>query len=858
MVLVTCYDYHSVSIKLFAKWGTMKLSDVFEHKIRLLLWFLTAIVLFKISRYNYLFFHIVTELFMITIAGWIFLLSWNTRKVNEGLLPLFGIVYLNVGIVSLLHMLSYKGMTIFAQSDLNISVKFWILERYLESFGVVAALIWYKKKINTELILAISICITLLLVSAILYTPFFPDSIADGHSTSAFNVYSNILFIIANFTAIILLLKKRDQIAAYIQKLFILSFVMSIGTGLFFLSWNSPENACIFTGHFLAILSCYFMYKALVITGIQDPYNTLLYHIKNNEQELRRSRDHLETKVFERTKDLDLINKNLQNEIEERKKKELELRKIEERMILLLKNSKISITLFDLDFKPLTLFQNNDQPVTSQLNFYQFSECPGWEVLEKMMKTVIDQKCGLREDIEFKTHKESMFFVVVVEPTFDENNSVTGVIVIALDITEKIKIESVLKKKHQAIESIYTIATSFNYNKETIYEKICQSIALILEVPVVTIVKLQDNNIKEYFRCFNGSYQHAEESVDCAICRVMLSAKTACQISGDLQTLYPQSNCLTMGKTKTYLGVPVFSRTEEVTGVICVLDIKERRFSDEQIQLLEIFARYISNEIEKDMFVKELVQSREMALLGQLTSGVAHEVRNPLNAIWAITEALFMDIDGDETNLIYKEHIHSQVKRLSRLMQDLLDLGKPHIRNDQFSFTALCVETINLWSHNDTERTHKINLNIQDNYDPFLIQGDSTKIQQVLMNLLDNASEHSPPDSIITVNIEKSESRFVVLSICDHGKGLPADVRNRIFEPFFTTRKGGTGLGLSIVKHIVENHNGSIIMLNNDPPPGATVKIRLPLSTESPGSCTGEMVGSDRGQEQNQYGSPVI
>jgi signal transduction histidine kinase len=70
-------------------------------------------------------------------------------------------------------------------------------------------------------------------------------------------------------------------------------------------------------------------------------------------------------------------------------------------------------------------------------------------------------------------------------------------------------------------------------------------------------------------------------------------------------------------------------------------------------------------------------------------------------------------------------------------------------------------------------------------------------------------------------------------SISDEGPGISSDLMNRVFDPFFTTRKGGTGLGLSIVKHIVENHNGTISLINNTPAPGVTVKICLPLTIDS-------------------------
>ena len=77
------------------------------------------------------------------------------------------------------------------------------------------------------------------------------------------------------------------------------------------------------------------------------------------------------------------------------------------------------------------------------------------------------------------------------------------------------------------------------------------------------------------------------------------------------------------------------------------------------------------------------------------------------------------------------------------------------------------------------------------------------------------------------------EDSFVAVRVIDKGKGIPPELVDRVFEPFFTTRKGGTGLGMSIVKHIVEMHQGLILLSNNAPPPGLTVEVRLPVVPSS-------------------------
>ena len=110
-----------------------------------------------------------------------------------------------------------------------------------------------------------------------------------------------------------------------------------------------------------------------------------------------------------------------------------------------------------------------------------------------------------------------------------------------------------------------------------------------------------------------------------------------------------------------------------------------------------------------------------------------------------------------------------------------------------------------------------------------IVRGDSQRLQQVLLNLLENASHHSPEGSAIEVVILEPADDMVRVRVTDQGAGIPAEISHRIFEPFFTTRSGGTGLGLSIIKNILDGHGGSLAVWNN---PGCTVEFTLPLDKE--------------------------
>jgi PAS domain S-box-containing protein len=233
---------------------------------------------------------------------------------------------------------------------------------------------------------------------------------------------------------------------------------------------------------------------------------------------------------------------------------------------------------------------------------------------------------------------------------------------------------------------------------------------------------------------------------------------------------------------------------------------------------------------EQKRMERELAASQKVKLMGQITSGVAHEVRNPLHAIQAISEAMALDMDEKSDYKEYLMHIKAQVKRLSHLMNDLLDLGKP-IQPSQFSralLTEIVAAALKSWmeAHPRLSQQVKVVNNLQP--DDFVLV-DTNKIQQVIINLIENATQHSPQGEEILITLGKSSENYVMVKVIDKGVGLKSQDQPRIFEPFYTTRKNGTGLGLSICKHIIESHGGSIDIVGNKNTPGCMAQFIIPV-----------------------------
>jgi PAS domain S-box-containing protein len=237
---------------------------------------------------------------------------------------------------------------------------------------------------------------------------------------------------------------------------------------------------------------------------------------------------------------------------------------------------------------------------------------------------------------------------------------------------------------------------------------------------------------------------------------------------------------------------------------------------------------------ERKRLESQLKVSQEMRVLGQLAAGVAHEVRNPLNAILAITEALFLEIGNNEEYGPYLEHIRTQVNRLSSLMKDLLELGKPIQRSllRRESLMGILTSTLSLWRQTKSSGSHPSALHSGIEGNDVFVTVDGSRLQQVFLNLLENAAQHSHEGSEIKLTIFAPQDDMVKVLVTDPGAGIPPDKLDKVFEPFFTTRRGGVGLGLSLVKHFVGSMGGSVWIRNNEPPPGCTVEVALPVSGE--------------------------
>ena len=225
-----------------------------------------------------------------------------------------------------------------------------------------------------------------------------------------------------------------------------------------------------------------------------------------------------------------------------------------------------------------------------------------------------------------------------------------------------------------------------------------------------------------------------------------------------------------------------------------------------------------------------LEQQRTMATMGALVAGVAHEVRNPLFAISATVDAMEQASNGSLKE--YFEVLREEIDRMTHLMQDLLAYGRPAAP----VFNAISIgEIIDTAMRNSGALATRQGVELKKvvRANPTIV-ADRERLGRALENLIDNAVQHSPANTTVTVHCatrSRGRSRYVDLKIQDRGRGFSPDDLPRIFEPFFSRRKGGTGLGLALVEQIVHEHGGEVSAANRAGG-GAEVTVSIPLPRE--------------------------
>jgi signal transduction histidine kinase len=226
---------------------------------------------------------------------------------------------------------------------------------------------------------------------------------------------------------------------------------------------------------------------------------------------------------------------------------------------------------------------------------------------------------------------------------------------------------------------------------------------------------------------------------------------------------------------------------------------------------------------------RQLMQAAKLASLGELVSGVAHEINNPLGVILSRTDYLREVVREGASKTEVNEDldaIHRQAGRITRIVRDLLSFSRPSpMELRPVPLRGIVDRSVELTGPHLRQSAIRLIIDVPVNLPE--LRADPDRLQQVLINLINNAVDAMPAGGELRIRA-RTEDRHVILSVADTGMGIAREDLKRVFDPFFSTKQGtGTGLGLSISYGIVRDHGGQI-WAESQPERGSTFLVSLP------------------------------
>jgi len=496
----------------------------------------------------------------------------------------------------------------------------------------------------------------------------------------------------------------------------------------------------------------------------------------------------------------------------------------------------------------------------------------GYESREELMRTPIGPsiyvnpedrerlKKLLREhgsvtDFEFQMRRSNGEVLTVLESSFATRDSAGAVVAIqgfVLDITERKRAELEIRRRNRELMVLNSLSQTLNQSLplEELLDDTLRQLIELFHVDLGTVYFLDEpTNTVRRVAAYGLRSEYAEHFPHTALPSEFLNqirAVRATVLAGKSLPLPQTLRDFQQREGVEVSNVVVLWSKDRILGALVVSSRSPREFSSAELNLLASVGNQMAASIEKSLLLEEtrqalenlrrtqeqLLQSEKMAAVGQLISGVAHELNNPLTAILGYSQ-LLASSSTDERSIEFVEKLRTQALRTHRIVHNLLSFArqqKPErspTRIDQILDNTLALREYDLRINN---------IVVHRDFDPDLpvTSADAHQLQQVFLNILNNAvdailEEASQGEIWIRTAVR---GECLVVEFEDSGPGVRDP--QRVFDPFYTTKPvgKGTGLGLSICYGIVVEHGGTIRVSNStEPGRGAIFVVELPLQT---------------------------
>lgn len=490
------------------------------------------------------------------------------------------------------------------------------------------------------------------------------------------------------------------------------------------------------------------------------------------------------------------------------------------------------------------------------------NRCPLTNILET-------GKQALTTHIHYDNENNKKYFEITAIPIKNANGKISQAIHIKKDITERKQIGNQKKKELQRKDFIYKVRKAIDNipmgNIEKKFKLILKRLAKIIGAKRLTIMIPENNKLRIVSSI--GINKSTKDYIDASsdqltspISNYILNSGGEVIIKNEkdlniFQQEHPDFNFKRKGG-KTFCSFPLvilpFGEKNNILGVINVSD--KDHFSNYDIKIIRDFNNIIAYEIlaekifndelekkienEKQINEKMMLRAQRLTSLGELTSSIAHEIRQPLHVIKMITDGIIYFQKNKKTqnkeiqeNMIGLEKILKGTERIDKLIQNIYNIAKApeKIIITDININSIIQEVIEFYKQKIKNHNITLKLNLDQNVRN--IKSSKIQMEQVITNLLSNAikalDKIKKNDKKIIINtVENNE--FVLLEVIDNGPGIKEDIKEKIFDPLFTTSLDETsiGMGLYIVNNILQVFNSTIEVCDNDLG-GAVFRIRL-------------------------------